>query len=923
VRSDVSSDFLLRVAGLPFEAVDALRCTETACWAAQVMALEAVLEEKRDRLVEALHQAVHEYAADSVVQRSLLNLKRDVFNRRAPKHEYKARSAVACLQEDDRPLLDEWLTQRSALSRLMQEGGRVLEDELQAKRVMLKSCVQDEGFRRGLLLSSATLELDLDLYLKAPNQKLNRRLRLVERALLLYLLRTACKTSPFSTFTSVASGSFAGAVAPDVTSTLNCHSDEMGQRSFIQLNVGILSRLSALLLSCPKVYQDLPVHLNTGWDIQGDRLRYMRRKITLASEGEPFDKVEEAPFYLPLSRTLMRLLELLDDQREVRLESLARELSIHDGEHEEDAEVEMYLAHLLRLGLLVAPDLQLSLAAPNPLGLFRQSISRIVNPVALAVAGHLSEIETSLNAYAAAAVTDRRKLLEAIRQGVKACYAELGGDERELPPTLLYEDATVALPQLSLSRRAWEGAIDDLKDVQSLLPIFDSMVINKRVMNGFFKLIHGKGQRCEDVLSFAEVFSQDYYKEYLRTMMRPKFDQDGNRAPAPNHFNVSEIEVIDEARKAFADCVSQALAGTPESREVRLAKEPLQALAGRIPQTLQRLRSDSFFCQYARTEDGRRLVINHVYNGLTQMSSRFVYPLEKHGRESLAAKLQATLEEIQPEGAVFAELHGASDTNLNLHPPVTRYELLFPGERSSRPPDEQLPLDDLFIQHDVLTDSLHLYSKRLGREVIPLYLGMLLQTTLSDLRQVMLNFSYASFPMLDIWSGVKGAPELNQTLTFFPRIVCGELVLQRAMWKVAAEYLPVRQGEQSDADYFLSLTRWYKQHDLPRKVFVSPDLSRPANAEIKKQPEAGENQDVKADKAAGTEQLILKPLYVDFENYFTVLLFERAIARGSHGIVLSEVLPDREHLWLRSDDKPYVTELVIEMNRWQAEGDFV
>lgn len=918
----VSPDFLLRVGGLPLDEVSSLRFVETVGWAQEIISLETKLEDKRESLVEALHQAVHEHAADPATQRILLNLKRDVFNRRQPKDLAKARSAIACLPASAHPLLAEWLEQRGALSQLLRAGQSILENELQERRASLKSTVQDGSFRRGLLLSSATLERDIDHYLRAPNHKLNRRLRLVERALLLYLLRTACKTSPFSTFTSVTSGAFAETPGREATSGVNYSIESLDKQSFIQLNVGIISRLSALLLACPDVCQALPVHLNTGWDIQGDRLRYMRRKITLASEGEPFDKVEESFFYLPVSPTLRRLIELLDGGRQVQLDALSHELSGHDGAHEDEADVEMFLAHLLRLGLLVAPDLQLSLSHQDPLGRFREGVERIDSPVATVVASHLQHIETLIKDYAPAAVAERRQLLEAINQDVKSCYEELSGDEREIPRTILYEDATIRAPQLSISPQVWEEAIEDLQGLQNLLPIFDMMVINKRVMNGYYKLIHGKGQRCDDVLSFAEVFSQDYYKEYLRAMMRPQFDEDGNRAPAPNHFQIPEINVINEARRGLAECISRDLSEMPQaSRELVLTKEPLQALAERIPQSLRRLRSDSFFCQLAQTEDSRRLVINHVYNGLTQMASRFIYPLQNQSEELLATKLQATLEEIQPSGAVFAELNGASETNLNLHPGVTQYELLFPGEHSSRPVEAQIPLDDLYIQHDPAHDCLRLYSKRTGLEVIPLYLGQLLQTTLSDLRQVMLNFSYASFPMLDLWSGVTGAPELNDTVTFFPRIIYGELVLQRAMWKAAAESVPIRQVNQSDADYFLAVTCWRKQHGIPRKVFTSPDLSRPRSAESPKPLEDGEPQDAQADREAGTEQLILKPMYVDFENYFTVMLFERATARTSYGIVLTEMLPDEEHLWLRHEGKSFVSELVIEMNRWQEEGD--
>jgi hypothetical protein len=58
------------------------------------------------------------------------------------------------------------------------------------------------------LLSSPLLDDAISAYIGSDNLQLNREARTVERSLVEYLLRTACKTSPFSTLTSVCLGTF-------------------------------------------------------------------------------------------------------------------------------------------------------------------------------------------------------------------------------------------------------------------------------------------------------------------------------------------------------------------------------------------------------------------------------------------------------------------------------------------------------------------------------------------------------------------------------------------------------------------------------------------------------------------------------------------------------------------------------------------
>jgi hypothetical protein len=932
-RGVVSPRFLLRVAGLPISTVEGLCLTESVEWAREVLRLEAELREESQTIIDAIHAAVPAHDDDQSLQRAMLSLKRDIFNARAPKNRTAAAS-VAALPELSGTALGRWLERVTRRELLLADGRRLFEAEQVARRERLKAVISDPSFRKGLLVASPTLESDIDNYLRAPSGKLNRRLRLVERAATLYLLRTACKTSPFSTLGVVTDGVF-GEDEPPAETCVSYRVAGMEKQSFVRLNVAILSRLSALLLTCEEVQRDLPLRVKEGWELQGDRVRYLRRTVSISESAGPqtMDAAKESIFYLPLSPTLMRLLELLGRGGEGRLGSLALSLAGEGADEDDVRKIEEFLVHLLRLDLLVVPELRLPTHSRDFLADYAARLATLDGAKTGEVARALRRVESLVEAYAEGSLGERRAIRKSIGQEVADCYRLLGAGEEHVPHTLLYEDATIRLPQLGLNAGQWEGRIEALREVQRVLPIFDLTVAPRLVMNAFFKTIYGEGQQCDDVLSFAEVFTQDYYDQYRRaSMRRAQLDAEGNFVPSINHFKIPEISLLDELREEFASYLGRELAAAPDGcREMALSAEAVREIGARIPAKVGRLSSHTFFSQLAETEEGPRLVVNRIYSGLTQMFSRFLQPLEDGGRAGLGDDIRETLERLQPPEAVFAELQGGTDTNLNLHPSVTRYEIVCPGDPTSRPADEQIPVADLYIEHDRASDTLRLRSRRLGCEVIPLYLGFLLPAALPQLRQVLINFSCPSFATPYFWVGVKGGPKVGKTIAFYPRLRFGDVVLQRGIWKMSPDYLPRRAPMQSDADYFLAVTRWRQENGLPRRVFLTPDSYSPRGAEEaapdepKEQPEksakAEKNEKADNGREIGVDQLIRKPMYVDFENFFCVTLLERVVTRSSARLVMTEMLPDMEHLWFQHGDEPYVTELILELSRQHGGSD--
>ncbi|MEK8104824.1 lantibiotic dehydratase [Micromonospora sp. M12] len=135
-------------------------------------------------------------------------------------------------------------------------------------------------------------------------------------------------------------------------------------------------------------------------------------------------------------------------------------------------------------------------------------------------------------------------------------------------------------------------------------------------------------------------------------------------------------------------------------------------------------------------------------------------------------------------------------------------------EISHRPAAEQIDMDDLSVEHEPVTDRLLLRSRRLDAEVIPVYLGFLLPMALPEVQQVLLTFAYLGMAQPDLWAGTT-VPLPGRGIAGYPRIVHGDLVLQRRMWKLHPDHLPTRTPGQGDAEWFLGWQRWRRDNGLP------------------------------------------------------------------------------------------------------------
>ncbi|MEV0777707.1 lantibiotic dehydratase [Streptomyces sp. NPDC050428] len=892
---------MLRVAGLPIETVRALRCPASRRWADTVLAEEERLRAAGERVGDLLHDLVGRTdegpdaaPGEADVRRALLKLRREVFNNRLPARPGAALALVAGRDAATGEALSRWLFDRRELAEQRAAGAQLFAGESAEARAALRGIVGEERLRKGLLLASPTLDAQVDAFVAQGadgkhDARPDKRRRKIERSLLSYLYRTVCKTSPFSTFTGVALGEFedqpAGADGPEARDGFEVRVAEEWT-GHARLNVVALGRLAECVIADPVRRADLPVAPASGWGRDDDRVRYVRRWVTTGDDDTAvtFDAVKDRLFFLRRSGTLERLLDFFEEHPALRYGELAAWLA--DDAHAGADEAEQYLAALLDLGMVQVPALRTAVHDTDPLRAFQRSLRELDRPWATELAGRLDEAIALTDRFAGVEPAGRREVMAALRTTLRDVQVELGAEKARVPQTLLYEDAAAGR-ETAMDLGAWrELTAGPLGRVETVLPAFDLTLPQRVTFRGFFLARYGHGGRCDDLLKLVHDFHEDFFDQYMSfTASRTTFGADGQYVPEVNWLGLPQLKSIDTARQLFIERMRGLWASEGHLDEIDLDAGFLADVAAELAPAAPTFAPMSHHVQLADRPDDPLVVLNRSYGGLSFPFSRFTQCFE-----GLDTALLAGAARVQPPDAVFAEVTGGPVTsNLNLHERLTEYEIVCPGETGTLPEEYRIDLDDLYIEHDVTGDAdrLVLRSTRLGREVIPVYLGYLVPLALPELPRTLLLLSPTSMAPLNVWGGVPEAEPVGG-VTRRPRVRHGSVVLSRRSWSAPAAGLPLHAPGVSDDDWFLGWHRFRRATGLPDRVFVTIS-------------------DSGARGATGA-----KPQYLDFDSALSLTAFEALLKTAGARVVFREMLPDEDGLHAVSDRGRHVAELAVE-----------
>ncbi len=894
--------FMVRVAGLPADCLTPLRFPEMVTWGDRVLVLEGELESRRETLEESLESAVGD-TEDVGSRRRLLGLRRDIHNRRLPRNLEDARRLGTLLSSTAEAELNEWIILRQRYDAELDAGEQILANECERGRRHLGVLADDPRLRYGIQLASPSLDYSLQTYTTVPEKLPGKRFRKIERALLSYVFRTVCKTSPFSTLTTVALGRFGQATGRALELDLT----GARRHSHTRLNLVSLARLGDILVKEPTLRLELPVTVSVGLPAADDRVHYVRRRRRSSNDSElaTANPLEDKISYLSRGPVLDELLTSMQREPQVRVRDIIDHLCGNDPENRPYEDVETYVVRLLQLGLLTTPLLHCDIHYPDPLAEFRDRLERLAQPWANDLARRLDLIEDHVSDYSTATLEERRQLVKSIRNELGEAQQELGHAEPATPRTLVYEDVSLDGAEAFADRNHWEQRmLPSLQGLSRILPVFDRTLPDRLVARGFFRNCYGPGSRHNDVIEFVREFSENQHSWFTRNnFARGGFDENGTYISYGNELSLPAVDALDNARLELTRRMNEASRELPtDATELILDEDFINGVSGALPANLGGASSRSFFLQMTGAAGTELGVLNWAYSGLTSPFGRFAHCFQEADGQQFTEERRKALADLQPQDAVYAELIGGYDmANLNLHPSILPYELVLPGEVSFRPETEQIPVDDLYVMDNEEAGELQLWSRRLETRVVPVYLGSLVPTALPEVQRALLTFSGTSMSVLDWWNGVK-QHRTGQRLEHRPRIRYQDLVLQRRAWKVNAEDLPQRAPSIGDQEWFLNWMRWLRRHKLPRRIFLSGRDTPYRSGSVNRDPRE-------------RNAYLRKPQYVDFDSYFSLTLLDNALKSTDEKLVMTEMLPDLQQRETRSDEDRYVTELVVELDQ--------
>lgn len=255
---------LLRVAGLPYKVLQALRPARTQPVLDRLLALRAAQEECRPALEDALYRLIPKLL-DTELRRSALRLRRDVHTDRAATLPAPQQDGIVEALNDpvNGRKLRVWLRANAEFDAALKQARATLEQEGEiTSRSALETISREASFRRGLALACPGL---LTAWARARDQSRLPNAK-EQRSLFRYLIRAASKTSPFTTFMRV------GLLPVESEATgASVEFAAEGCTSSVVLNRGMFARMYRGALS-------------NGW-LDNSTILYINRSIRDSGEG--------------------------------------------------------------------------------------------------------------------------------------------------------------------------------------------------------------------------------------------------------------------------------------------------------------------------------------------------------------------------------------------------------------------------------------------------------------------------------------------------------------------------------------------------------------------------------------------------------------------------------------------------------------
>ncbi len=287
-----------------------------------------------------------------------------------------------------------------------------------------------------------------------------------------------------------------------------------------------------------------------------------------------------------------------------------------------------------------------------------------------------------------------------------------------------------------------------------------------------------------------------------------------------------------------------------------------------------------------------RWVINRVFDRPAWLASRFTFGDSKE-HEFLRNELREWVTNVSADGESIDLVVNGYCNDLQAHSKITHRVLSWGGEQFNLPEDQVLPIGDVYLQHNIKTRELELYDKN-DKKLSLVYLGSTYPAVNWGIPYIL---SILTQPFR-LKRPISEPPKENRDYDwlYHKRRVYKSVILQRASWWVSSEYLIKNWFSDKGIKQLLNVETSRNSMNLPSTLFVQALIVELSTDQI----------------AFDVLETKRKPMWVDLTNPFS-LSYIKSLAQKNKWLCLTEVLPDKDNIWLKVDGKKHISELQIEL----------
>ncbi|MBN8228494.1 lantibiotic dehydratase [Corallococcus macrosporus] len=702
-------------------------------------------------------------------------------------------------------------------------------------RDRLSAVIARPEVREALFLASPSLEEHLPTWTSAPGGPHGEKL---ERTLVRYWQRMAARSTPFGLF----AGNSLGLLTD--TTRLRLPARETYRRH-TRLDTDYVDALMEKLAGLPALREALRYHPNSSLYRVAGRLRYAESRRDGGSRTYRLVGVEPTPY---LEATLERA------RAGASLATLAQALVDADPDvsREEAAE---YVDMLVENQLLV-PDLAPPVTGAEPL---RELLTRL-EPVPVMAEPHrvLQDVQHALTTLDGSPPGAEPSRYRALARGLEALPAPVDVSR------LFQVDLRKPAEALTLGKAVVDAMLQGVTLLHRINPSSESATL-RRFRESFVQRYETREVPLlealdEDVGIGFELTSAEAAED--APLLRDLF------LPPPR---AEERVAWGKAQAHLHHRLSEALL---QGTSLELTTHDVEALAHPRPGPLPDAFSVMGTVLAASQEDVNSGDFQFVFESMIGPSGAALLGRFCHGDPELLRHVTEHLraeEALRPE-ATFAEvvhLPEGRNGNILCRPVLRAHELVYLG-RSGVPPEQQLPLTDLFLS--VQGSRIVLRSASLGREVLPRV------THVHNFGRAHLRpYTFlGTLQQQGVTPGLRWQWGPLSSSAHLPRVTMGRLILHRARWRLRASMLR-SLGLHEGAERFREAQRLRERFQLPRFVGL-------------------EDRD--------------NVLPVDLENVLSVDTFVHLVRQRADDVVLVELL-DNERLCVQGPEGRFTHEVVV------------